>query len=225
MIFRLARLLFLFSLLPAAAAAATAGDLDLLVRHEVVSVGTDGVTRQARFSERVHRRQDLVWVERVLPEAARHPADAHPAEAHDHPDLAAAPRWLTRSDHGAMRVRLVDRPGRALIDVPPAEYENIGFDGKWDNAYHLLDPRRLAAMRPTTRQAPPGCRWYEAESGDSRLRVLWDEGRAFPRRVESSNRAGTAVKTMEASIVPAPATPPWERLAGYRGKEYSDYLD
>lgn len=222
---RILHWLFLLSLLPVAAAA---GDLDLLVRHQVVSVGADGVTREVRFSERVHRRRDLVWVERVIPPAARHDHVSDPkahAGEHDHADLAAAARWLTRSDDGAVRVRLVDRPGRALIDVPPAEYENVGFDGQWDGAYHLLDPHRLATMQPSPRKAPAGCRWYEAVASDSVVRVLWDEAAAYPRRVESSGRSGTVRKAMVAEVVPAPATAPWERLSGYRGREYSDYLD
>ena len=48
--------------------------LDLMVRHTSVSLGADGVKRTAEFSERVHRRPQMVWIERVIPPHAGSPA-------------------------------------------------------------------------------------------------------------------------------------------------------
>ncbi len=201
-------------------------DLNLLVEHDVSEVGADGVTRTMHFQERIYRRENLVWIERVLPEGAHRPeAHAGGGAEHKHLDLAAAARWITLEAGRVVRVRLVVAHDRAVVEVPAAEYGNIGFDGSWENAYHLLDPRRLQAMKPATGEAPAGARWYQATGGRQTVRVLWDERARIPRRVESSDAAGTSRARMSAREVAGPSTPPWSALGGYQQKVYSDYLD
>jgi hypothetical protein len=224
---RLASRLLLVTLLTGAGAAARAADLDLdlLVDHDLTELGPDGVTRTVHFQERVHRREGMVWIERVLP-AGAHDAGAHAAGGHDHKhlDLAAAARWITR-EGGVARVRLVNLQDRVVIEVPPAEYGEIGFDGSWENAWHLIDPRQLLAMKAGAGEAPPGTRWYQATSGAQMVRLLWDEKARIPRKVLSANATGTSRKQMSAREVPAPKQPPWSALAGFQEKTWSDYLD
>lgn len=203
------------------AACAAPPDLNLLVRHEISELGADGVTRNLSFQERVYRRAGLVWVERVVP-AAAHRADehAHGGHEHKHMDLAAAARWITRDDGQAPRLRLVNAHDRVVVAVPEAEYANVGFDGNWENAVHLLDPRQLKGMRAE------GGGWYESAGAERVVRVLWDARAEVPRRVESTARAGNSRRLMVAEPIPAPRNPPWLRVgSSYQQKEYSDYLD
>ena len=201
-------------------------DLDLLVEHHLTELGADGITRTIQFQERVHRRQNLVWVERVIPEGA-HDAAAHAEGGHDHKhlDLAAAARWITLEGGKVVKVRLVNAHDRVVIDVPPAEFGDVGFDGSWENAFHLLDPRQLQAMKPAAGEAPPGTRWYQVVNGGRTVRVLWDDRAGIPRRVQSSDATGTSRKSMSARDVAAPRAAPWNGLAGFQQKVYSDFLD
>jgi hypothetical protein len=211
---------------PCTAALAADPDLDLLVEHDLTEIGADGVTRNVHFQERFHRRDGMIWIERVIP-AGAHEAGAHSSADHEHKhmDLAAAARWITLEGGTLPRVRLVNGVDRVVVEVPAAEYGEIGFDGSWESAWHLLDPRQLQSMRPAPGQAPAGTRWYQAAAGQQTVRVLWDEKARIPRRIESSNAAGTSRKRMTASDVAAPRSAPWKTLAGYQQKEYSDYLD
>ena len=214
------------AVLPAAAAGRGAdADLDLEVHHTAVVVGADGVTRTSELRERVHRRAELVWIERVMPPGA-HGVAAHAAhdDAHAHEDLATAARWITPAG-GGVRLRLVVPDRRLILEVPEADRAAVGFEGDWETSSRFVTARALAAMTPSSRGAPPGARWLERRTADGTTRILWDVRGAYPRRVEHRNAAGTVVKTSVAARIRAPSPAPWARVAGYAAKEYTDVLD
>lgn len=219
-------------LLPALAAAALlslplhAQDLALQVEHVTTSVGSDGVTRTTRFAERLVRRDDQSWLERILPPGAHDEADHQAGGAdHKHMDVAAASRWVTRGTDGKLAVRIVDVHGGRVFEVGKTDYVNIGFDGEWTTASQLLDPQQVRKMAPMKRDAPAGTRWYEQAGRNHRVQVLWDEREQYPRRIESFNATGTRRSEMAATRAPMPAKMPWAGLGGYRQQEYSDLLD
>lgn len=215
-----------------AAGGAHAQSYALRLHHDSTVVGTDGVTRIVRFDERLVRKDGDVWLERIVPDdgAPAGASDAQagqgaPAAGHPHRDTASAVRWVRRDAHGALQVRLVDRHDRLLIDVPRSEYANIGFDGNWVRASQLLDPAVVATMAPMARASQPGTRWRESRHPGGFVRVLWDEGRAVPLKIESQHDGGRRRSTMDALVEPLPAVLPWARLDGYADKDYSDLLD
>lgn len=208
------------------AAPTLADDLALKVEHDITTLGADGVTRIVRFGERLIRRDNQSWVERILP-AQAHEADEHKAgdKNHKHMDTSAAARWVQRGNDGKLRVRIVNEHEKVVVDIAPVDYTNIGFDGKWTTANQLLDPEQIKRMKASSRSAPAGTRWYEGGTAQTRVQVLWDEKEQYPRRIESANQAGTNRSTMIATREAMPARLPWTRLDGYAQKEYSDLLD
>lgn len=203
-----------------------AQDLALYIEHDSSSLGPDGVTRITRFSERLIRRDAQSWLARIIP-AGAHEATEHQVgdRAHKHMDLAAAARWIILEKDGRLWVRLVDAHDRVIVNVPPVDYANISFDGKWSSASSLLDPDQIRNMKPSARSAPAGARWYEGGNRDIRVQVLWDEAALHPRRIESTNATGTRRNVMTVKREPMPASLPWSRLKGYAEKELSDLLD
>lgn len=207
-------------------AAAQAGDLNLTIRHEIHSLGADGVTRNSEFGERLYRRNDQVWIERIIPAVAEHDSDhAKQGVEHKHLDLVASARWIVRDTKGALKVSLVNRHERTIVDIPPPEYANVGFDGDWGNAYHLIGPKHMATMQPTSQAAPAGTKWYASRNQAEWVKVLWDEKGQYPRQVKSGNDAGTQRRSMVATPTVAPVSLPWATLKTYERKEYSDTLD
>lgn len=206
--------------------AAHADELALKVEHETVAIGADGVTRITRFGERLIRRDNQSWVARILPPGAHEDVD-HQAggKSHKHMDVSAASRWVQRSDDGKLSVRIVNDHEKMIVAVAPVDYANIGFDGRWTTAAQLLDPAQIKRMKPITRSAPAGARWYEGGTPSAKVHVLWDESARYPRRIESTNPNGTQRATLIATREAMPAAMPWTKLDGYAHKEYSDLLD
>lgn len=213
-------------------------DLDLSIRYYTRVLTDEGVLRESRYEETMLRRRDHVWVARVLPgEAVRgydDPAHAADAEAkaaaathvHKHFNHVVLPRHVVRAGDKT-RVEFIDAHAREVIAIAPTDYDNVNFDGSWNNAFFLVDPQAVAALPLSPRSAvPPGARWHEREKNGIFQRVLWDEQRRIPLVVESGNRNGSVFRRIEitpqaglASILP------WQNLNGYAQKEYADFLD
>lgn len=209
-----------------APAAAWAEDLALKLDHDVTTLSADGVTRITRFSERLIRRDNEAWLARVIPHGA-HDESEHQThnKSHKHMDVSAAARWVVKKDDGKLQVRIVNVHEKMVVDIAPVDYANIGFDGKWVSVSTLLDPEQIKRMKPLSRTAPAGSRWYESGTKELKVLVLWDEKGQYPRRVESRSANGVSNSTLVVTREPMPATMPWSKLTGYAQKEYSDLLD
>jgi hypothetical protein len=199
-----------------------AQDADLRVQHVIVSAGGDGIKRTTEFSERVVRRQDQVWIERIVP-PGWHADHEHAAadKAHKHLDVALAARWLQRGKDGKPVLRLASAQDKVLVDIAPTDYANVGFDGSWTAAYHLIDPASLKKLKPVSTQGD--LTTYTSKEKDRSLKVVWNNRLQYPVLVESANGPSSR-KTMVQAARPAGA-PPWNTTQGYQRKDYSDYLD
>ncbi len=198
----------------------------LRVEHHLASLGADGVQRDARFAERVYRQGERVWIARELPATAVHadPDHDNPHAGHRHAETDTAPRWIERGANGALNVRVISEAQQKTYHVEPAEYGNIGFDGSWATAYHLLDPASLKAMRADG-PARNGVQTYRARQSERTVTVDWDVAGQYPRRVESRNADGTQRKLTRVSVLPAPAAAPWTRAQRYTPADYTDLMD
>jgi hypothetical protein len=196
--------------------------LDLALAYYSRVLTPDGVTREARYQERMLRRPGHVWSGRDLPAGV--PAAPHAGHAEFNPALLARHVVL---EQGAPRVEFVDRRAREVIAIPPSEYGSIGFDGSWENACYLLDPARVMRLPLSARvSAVAGAQWREREQNGVFERVLWDGRRQVALVVESGDRAGTVLRRIEVSVLPGlAASVPWQQLGGYAHKEYADFLD
>lgn len=209
-----------------AANAADTSALALRVQHELSVIGNDGVKRDVAFSEQVYRSGEAVWIEREIPAAIQHKHHANEKadKGHKHLDTATAARWIARQPDGKLLVRLVSDEKRRTFDVGQGDYGNVGFDGSWPTARHLLDPALLKTMKA---EGPvrDGVQLYSARRGDDRLTVQWDVANQYPRLVQSRSIDGTQSKTTRVSRMAPPPSAPWERTRKYSQGEYADLLD
>ena len=209
-------------LMGACALPAAAQDADLLVKHVAISAGPDGVKRTAEFTERIVRRQDQVWVERVVPEGW-HPTgtDAKADTSHKHLDAVAAARWITRNTDGTATVRLAAREEKVLVDVAKTDFANVGFDGSWVAAYYLIDPAALKFMKASA--AKGDLVTYTSNEANRQVKVVWNQRLKLPLLVESSS--GPSSKRTTVENLAAAKSLPWDGVKNYNRKDYSDYLD
>ena len=215
------------------AAAPAPADLDLSITYYSRVLTPEGVTRESRYEETMLRRPGHVWVERVLaPVLDAH--DGHNKKValkttqheHKHFNPVVIPRHVML-EKNTVRVEYIDAHDKVVVSIPKSEYDNVNFDGSWENSFYLLDPKLVAAM-PLSKQVSKvaGARWREAEKNGVFQRVLWDEQKQIPLIIESGDRANTFYRRVDvkqqASISKAQ---PWTNVRNYAQREYSDYLD
>jgi hypothetical protein len=211
-------------------AAQAAPDVSLEVTHQSISLGADGVRRSSEFSERVYRRGDTVWIERVLPAGAHREIEHAKAKAgaaieHKHADLSSATRWIQHGAGNKLKLRLVSAHDKVVVDVDPTEYATVGFDGSWEAAYHLIDPAVLKRLRPIEKTSEG--QWYESPkaSGSNLVRVLWDTQRELPLKVSTRSADGSSSSTTTVKLLNSAIKQPWNSAAKFSIKDYSDFLD
>lgn len=203
---------------------ASAPDVDATLVFESRALGADGVWRSTRYSERFVRRAGHVWTARILPSGAG-AATKVAAHGHRHFDYELAARHVYR-EAGEMRVEFADARTRMLVSVPPAEYENVGFDGSWERAASLVTAEEIARLPASGRASSvSGARWHEAERGGTYQRVLWNARLGLPMAIESGRRDGSLMRKVSVTVDAAAAEAPWTSLRGYARKDYSDFLD
>ena len=219
------------------AAPAAPADLDLGITYYSRVLTPEGVTRESRYAEKMLRRPGHVWVERVLaPSTDPHAGHKHgdntkvalKATQHEHKHFnpVLIPRHVVL-EKNTVRVEYIDAHDKIVVSIPKAEYENVNFDGSWENSFYLLDPKLVAAM-PLSKQASnaPGARWREVEKNGVFQRILWDEQKQIPLVIESGDRANTFYRRVDVKLQPTVSkAQPWANVQNYAQREYSDYLD
>lgn len=220
----------------------TAPDLDLNIQYYSKVLTAEGVTREARYEEKMLRRPGHVWVVRVLPKnvveshdddktvskkkVALNTAPAASATEHKHFNHVVIPRHVVL-ENNKVRVEYVDAHSKDVVAIPPSEYENVNFDGSWDNSFYLLDPKLVQTI-PYSAQVSTvaGARWREREKNGVYQRVLWDEKKQIPLVIESGDKAATFYRRVDVKpLATLTRELPWQNLKGYAQKEYSDFLD
>ncbi|MFZ6773795.1 hypothetical protein ACO0LB_13860 [Undibacterium sp. SXout7W] len=235
----LAALLCASSAFAATPAAVTnnAPDLDLNIHYYSKVLTPEGVTREASYDETMLRRPGHVWTARTLPKNAQDAHDDHGKDKkknnttakeskHKHFNHVVIPRHIAM-ENNQLRIEFINAADKEVIAIPPSEYENVNFDGSWDNAYFLVDPQIIKVMTVSAKSSPvPGARWREREKNGVFQRVLWDEQKQIPLIIESGNKEATFYRRVD--IKPQTTTVrdlPWANTKGFARKEYADFLD
>ena len=224
-------------------AASPAPDLDLAIQYYSKVMTPEGVLRESRYEEKMLRRPSHVWVARVLPKTAMADHDDHEPQAQRGADKAIKKAALASEEHkhfnhvvvphhvtlenNKVRIEFIDAVEKQVVTIPPAEFENVNFDGSWVNAFYLLDPEQLKALPLSTKLSTvAGARWREREKNGVYQRVLWDEQKQIPLVVETGDKAGSFYRRIDIKPLAGLSKDlPWLNVKGFAQKEYSDFLD
>jgi hypothetical protein len=205
---------------PAAADPRTsAPPVTALITYDSTAIDGEGVTRTARYQERLVRAGDAAWIERVMPAGM---TVAAPAELHDL-DLHLAARWFKRVGDDGVAVGLVSAPAKVVIDLTATEVADLALPARWRTAAELIDVTSLA---PTS-ESKGAARWYASAGPRPLVRVLWSEALRLPLVIETRSADGRASSrtTVIATPLAASAARPWSVTSGYAHKERSDLED
>lgn len=203
--------------------------LDATVSYDSKSVSHAGVTEVRQFSNILIRRPGHVWMQRMVPQhvEAGH-AHGLAASGHKHVDFDASTQHLTRAANGDIRAEYIDYEQRQIVFVPPTEYSISGFDGSWENAATMVSEKTVKAMPLSKRVAAAAdAEWREETRNGWYNRILWSNRYKVAMVVESGRSDGSTTRRTVLTLRPPVAEEalPWKRLAGFKQKEYDDFMD
>jgi hypothetical protein len=204
-------------------------DVDAVVSYETRQVLASGITRVESWQERLVRRGDQVWTERVRPPGAeRAHDDERVAEHHGHKHLNAdtAARWLSLGADGEAVLKLVDREHQVVVDVPAAEFASVAFDGRYDAAATIVPPLVVQSMKAEGSATAEG-QWRSERNQGWTHRVLWSPTLQVAMKVESRRDDGSVQRTVTVRLLPTADGQrlPWQSLGGYNARRYDEYMD
>ena len=206
--------------------AAEAPDIDALVSYETRQVMASGVTRVDSWQERLVRRGEQVWTERVLPAHLHRRESAAEPVGHKHLNAETSARWLRSGPRGEVELKLVDREHKVVVAVPKAEFASVSFDGRVDAAGSIVP---AAVVRPMKIDGPatPAGQWRSERAEGWSHRVLWSDANQLALQTESRRDDGSFSRRVSVQLrASAPGlAAPWEGLADYEAKQYDDYMD
>ena len=205
-------------------------EADLRITYQAMSIGSDGVQRDSKYTNRVYRRKSQLWIEREFPEGLRESLahgheEAHgPHAGHAHDDARAAPLFIQRAGDGKVSVEVILAKLKRVISVDEAHHGNVGYGGSFDNAYWIVPPASLQNMERVGKPNA-GVQRYRSVAGERTTLIDWDVANQFARRVERSDSHGLERIVVTATRLPLPLAQPWKATEKFERGDYSDLLD
>lgn len=204
--------------------------VDAVIHYTTTETTEEGVVKTLSYQDRWIRDGQTIWSERLIPAGIR--AEAEHSEhnemqaPHDHFNYQTSAQWLTRNADGSLTLNYVDPVHKAIVYYPPGEYGQASFVPDWTLHAHIFKPAALQKMTRLDKPAPAGATWYQQETKDTELTLLWSDTLQIPLSLEKKAKNGFHQYRMQIEPVQqAAASRPWLALAKYEKKEVSDFLD
>lgn len=206
--------------------------LSAIVTHSEHTEGSDGLTREITYRDRLQRCDERVYITRLVPPAAAAAAAKKPHASHgshEAPDVSALPRLVVRAPDGRATLTVLDAESKRLIDVDRGSFETLRFDPSFERASTLVDSRALAEMSRLDRASNvPGGHWYGRQNATHYVRVLWDDERRIALVIESGSLDGTTRDELHVEIesnVATPAPAAWAATKDFTHVDFADFGD
>lgn len=195
-----------------------------VITHREHTEGSDGITRDLTYRERFHRCSGRVWVERI-----RRPGSTIPprtADRHAVPDVHTLGWLVTATPGDGASLALVDGANHRVIDVDRGSFETLRFTPRFSPAAQLVAPDALGAAKELERPSHvTGASWLGREDGTRYARLLWNARLELALAIERGDTDGATRDEVHVELVGAPATYPWEDLAGFTHVDFADFGD
>lgn len=198
-------------------------DVQATVETNIEEIGSDGVTRSTRYTDSLLRKNNQVWLKRVIAAPVVQPKITEP---HAQFNTSHAARLLTLQSDNTTRLQYVLDDETTVVDVPKEEYATVGFNENWASAYYLVDPAVLEQFTVVTPAKPaPDLLWLKHITPQGYEHIVWNKTLNIAQRIEIGSHNGTYKRIIKVKPAPLATEIPWQNINNYEQKRYADYLD
>ncbi|USI87034.1 hypothetical protein LZ086_01445 [Acinetobacter johnsonii] len=206
------------------------------IDYQIERLDANGVTTIQKYSEKMIRDVQNIWIERLntqthADEAQTH-SNAHVSakDTHQHASFDSAIQWMQRKD--AVEPVNVASPFQRFYILPDekmrvqlqdVDQEMLGMNNCWRCEYSLIHPDIL--KRAQLIQRDPKLAHYQIRSAEQTLNIIWNEQDQLVQKYELLKPTSGYAKTFTVRKIDQHVATPWTQTDKYSERDYADFSD
>ncbi|MEG0131240.1 MAG: hypothetical protein RR677_07125 [Acinetobacter sp.] len=207
------------------------------IDYQIERLDIHGVTTIQKYSEKIIRDPQNIWIERLNIQAHADEANAHSngnvfveSEAHEHASFDSETQWMQRKDTVAQpsTTHLFQRfyilPAEKMrVQLHDVDQEMLGMENCWRCEYSLINPDIL--KRAELIQGDPKLEHYQIRSAGQTLNIIWNVQDQMVQKYELLKPTVGYAKTFTVRKIDQHVAPPWTQTEKYSERDYVDFSD
>ncbi|WOE42588.1 hypothetical protein [Acinetobacter chinensis] len=207
------------------------------IDYQIERLDANGVTTIQKYSEKMIRDAQNIWIERLNTQTYADRAHTHGnaqesarTAPHEHVSFDSAIQWMQRKDVGeqANTASLFQRfyilPDEKMrVQLQDVDQEMLGLKSCWRCEYSLIHPDIL--KRAQLIQRDPESAHYQIRSAGQTLNIIWNELDQLVQKYELLKPASGYTKTFTVRKIDQQVAAPWTQTEKYSERDYADFSD
>ena len=233
--FKMKLLVFSFSLLSPWVWSADEYRID----YQIERLDTNGVTTIQKYSEKMIRDAQNIWIERLNTQTHADKAHTHSntqvsakTVTHEHASFDSAIQWMQRKDAVEQANVNVASPFQRFYILPDekmrvqlqdVDQEMLGLKNCWRCEYSLIHPDILKRAQLIQRDSKLA--HYQIRSAEQMLNIIWNEQDQLVQKYELLKPMLGYAKTFTVRKIGQHVATPWTQTEKYSERDYADFSD
>ena len=199
------------------------------IDYQIERLDTNGVTTIQKYSEKMIRDVQNIWIERLNTQAHdQHQAhESNEAVGDEHTSFYSAIQWIKHVDE-AMAENQFQRfyilPDEKMrVELHDVDQEMLGMKNCWRCEYSLIHPDIL--KRAQLIQRDPKLAHYQIRSAGQTLNIIWNEQDQLVQKYELLKPMSGYAKTFTVRKIDQHVATPWIQTEKYSERDYADFSD
>jgi len=207
------------------------------IDYQIERLDIHGVTTIQKYSEKMIRDVQNIWIERLNIQAHAEEANAHSngnvlveSEMHEHVDFNSAIQWMRHRD--VVEQSSIVTPFQRFYILPDQkirvqlhdiDQEMLGMKNCWRCEYSLINPDIL--KRTQLIQRDPKLEHYQIRSAGQTLNIIWNVKDQIVQTYELLKPTSGYAKTFTVRKIDQYVATPWMQTEKYSERDYVDFSD
>ncbi len=188
------------------------------VDYQIETQHANGVTNIQKYSEKMIRDDQNVWIERLN---LQHDDSAHEQHDHQH-DFSSAIQWIEQSPDQRLTIRYVLPDSKLVVPLQRVDMEMLGIHQCWRCYHDVFDRQQLARQAPQKQGSLFNYQWDEQ---GKHHQLIWDVQENIVKHYIYHNPVTRYRKQISVSKLASDIAAPWEVVQQYSQRDYADFSD
>ena len=207
------------------------------IDYQIERLNANGVTTIQKYSEKIIRDEQNIWIERLNTQTHADEAQTHSntqvsakTDTHEHASFDSAIQWMQRKDVvGQENVaspfqRFYILPDEKMrVQLQDVDQEMLGLKNCWRCEYSLIHPDILKRAQLIQRDSKLA--HYQIRSAGQTLNIIWNEQDQLVQKYELLKPMSGYAKTFTVRKIDQHVATPWIQTEKYSERDYADFSD